>query len=242
MPVPHASLIVPGEAEVPSKHHYTTVRNPKASYAGLMGKLDETVGAVMARLKEKGLWDNTLVIFTSDNGPHSEGGYRPDMLQSSGVLRGQKRDLYEGGIRVPFIAHWPAVIRPGRETAHASAFWDFLPTACEMVSIDVPDGVQGISYLPTLKGEGGQKVHEALYWESHESGVRRALRSGDWKIVQYDVAAAKPGAFELYNLKEDISEKVDVADRHPEQVVKLKAMIGAGRVPSRLFPQAALDR
>ena len=207
-----------------------------------MGKLDETVRAVTAKLKDKGMLDNTLILFTSDNGSHAEGGYRPDMLQSSGPLRGHKRDLYEGGIRVPLIAHWPAVIQAGRETAHASAFWDFLPTVCEIVSLPVPEGIQGISYLPTLKGEGGQKAHEWLYWESHESGVRRALRAGDWKIVQYDVAAKRPGAWQLYNLKEDKSEKTDVAEKHPGELARLKAMVESARVVSGLFPQPALDR
>jgi arylsulfatase A len=241
LPVPHASVNLPGEEPLPTKAGYTRVSDPKASYIGLMKKVDETVAAITARLQEKGIWNNTLILFTSDNGPHSEGGYRPDMLQSSGPLRGHKRDLYEGGIRVPFIAHWPDVIQPGRESAHPSAFCDFLPTVCELLSLPVPAGIQGISYLPTLRGAGEQRPHESLYWEHHESGIRRALRHGDWKIVQYDVAAKNPGAFELYHLKEDLSEKRDLAKQNPGKVAELRAKLEASRVPSPLFPQPALD-
>jgi arylsulfatase A len=242
LPVPHASCNLPGEEVISSKQHYSEVRDPRASYAGLMKKVDESVAAVSARLKEKKMWDNTLIVFTSDNGPHSEGGYHPDMLQSSGPLRGHKRDLYEGGIRVPFIVHWPGVIQPGRESAHPSAFWDFLPTVCDMLSLPVPADIQGISYLPTLRGEGEQREHESLYWELHEHGVRRGLRAGDWKIVQYDVGKMKPGAFQLYHLKNDISEKVDLANKNPEKLAELRAKMIAARVPSKLFPQPALDQ
>ena len=242
LPVPHASVNLPGEEVVPSEQRYTQVRDPKASYMGLMKRIDDSVAALMKGLKEKGLWENTLVIFTSDNGPHAEGGYRPEMLASAGPLRGHKRDLYEGGIRVPMIAHWPGVIEAGRETGHVSAFWDFLPTVCEIASVPVPGGIQGISYFPTLRGGAGQEEHRSLYWESHESGVRRALRAGDWKVVQYDAGEKKPGAFELYNLKEDISEKVNLSARHPEKLAELRKMIEAARVPSGLFPLPALDR
>jgi len=242
LPVPHASVNLPGEEVVPSLEHYTQVRDPRESYMGLMKMIDDSVAVLVERLKEKGLWENTLVIFTSDNGPHSEGGYRPEMLESAGPLRGQKRDLYEGGIRVPFIAHWPGVIEAGRETGHVSAFWDFLPTVCEIVSVPAPEGIQGISYLPTLRGEAGQEAHRSLYWESHQSGARRALRAGDWKVVQYAVAGKNPGAFELYNLKDDISEKTDLAARHPEKLAALREMMESARVPSELFPLPALDR
>lgn len=242
LPVPHASVNLPGEEPLPSKQHYTSVRDPKASYVGLMKKVDETVAAVTARLKDKNLLDNTLIIFTSDNGSHSEGGYHPDMLQSSGPLRGHKRDLYEGGIRVPFIAHWPSVIKPGRTSSHPSAFWDFLPTVCEVVSANAPSSIQGISYLPTLRGEGEQAVHDSLYWEFHELNGRRALRSGDWKLVQYDLGAKSPGAIELYGLKKDLSEKHNLAKAHPEIVERLLAMMNAARVPNPLFPLPALDQ
>jgi arylsulfatase A-like enzyme len=242
LPVPHAAINLPGEKPVPSKQRYTKVADPKASYIGLMKKVDETVGVVAARLKEKGMWENTLVIFTSDNGPHSEGGFHPDMVQSSGPLRGRKRDLYEGGIRVPFIAHWPGVIQAGRESAHPSAFWDFLPTVCEMLSLPVPADIQGISYLPTLRGEGVQRAHDSLYWELHEIGVRRGLRAGDWKIVQYDMEKKTPGAFELYHLKDDLSEKTDLAKKNPEKLAEMRAKLDAARVPSPLFPQPVLDQ
>jgi arylsulfatase A-like enzyme len=187
------------------------------------------------------LLDNTIVIFTSDNGPHSEGGYQPSMLDSSGMLRGHKRDLYEGGIRVPFIAHWPASIKPGRTSPHPSAFWDFLPTVCELTGIPAPDNIQGLSYLPTLMDKQGQAAHEHLYWELNEQGGRHALCAGDWKIVRYDLNKNPAGPIELYNLKEDPSETTNLAGKHPDVLKKLTAMLEKERVPCPLFPWPALD-
>ncbi len=204
-------------------------------------RIDNAVATIAQKLREKGLLENTLVIFTSDNGPHEEGGYKPSMLDSSGPLRGHKRDLFEGGIRVPFIAHWPASIRPAQTSAQPSAFWDFPPTACEVADITPPLDTQGISYLPTLLGEGSQATHESLYWEFHEKGNRRALRSGDWKIVQYDLDVNKSGPIELYNLKEDIGETKDLSTEHPDVLRKLTALINTARTPSPLFPLPALD-
>jgi len=257
LPVPHAAINVPEDSMArvregvqPDPHvphpetqpHYTHVTEPKTSYAGLMTRIDDAIGTIIAKLRETGQLDNTLVIFTSDNGSHAEGGYHPDMLNSSGPLRGHKRDFYEGGIRVPMIAHWPGVIEAGSESAHPSAFWDFLPTACKIAGIPVPDGIQGISYLPTLKGEGEQQAHEYLYWELNERGGRRAIRMGDWKAVQYNLAGDPQGPVELYNLKDDIGETNDLAAEQPELVAKLTAKMNAARVPSTLFPFPALDR
>lgn len=258
IPVPHAAINVPEEsmakvraqvqpdAHVPApkqQPHYTHVTEPKTSYAGLMTRIDNSVASVMAKLRANGQFENTFVIFTSDNGPHSEGGYHPDMLDSSGPLRGHKRDLYEGGIRVPFIAHWPGVIEAGRESEHPSAFWDFLPTATEIAGIPAPDGIQGLSLLPTLKGKGEQTTHDFLYWELNERGGRRAIRSGDWKAVEYRVnLGERRGPVELYNLRDDIGESRDLAAEHPELVAKLTAMMDAARSPSEAFPFPGLDR
>jgi arylsulfatase A-like enzyme len=244
IPVPHASVNLPEESipGKPVKHpHYTRVADPKQSYAGLMARIDKTVGALTDKLREKGLLDNTIVIFTSDNGPHSEGGYQPAMLKSAGELRGHKRDLYEGGIRVPFIAHWPASIKPGRTSSHPSAFWDFLPTVCALTGIAAPDDIQGLSYLPTLIDKQGQAAHEHLYWELNEQDGRHALRAGDWKIVRYDLNKKPAGAIELYNLREDPSETTDLAGKHPDVLEKLTAMLEKARVPCPLFPWPALD-
>jgi arylsulfatase A len=257
LPVPHAAINVPEDSMArvrdgvqpdpivshpQQQPHYTHVEEPKTSYAGLMTRIDDTVGAILDTLREKGQLDNTLIIFTSDNGSHAEGGYHPDMLDSNGPLRGHKRDLYEGGIRVPMIAHWPARIPAGRETAHISAQWDFLPTACEAAGVHPPENIQGISYLPTLTDQGEQARHEFLYWEFQERNGRRALRAGDWKIVQYDLNADPQGAVELYNLTEDIGETNNLAADHPQIVEKLTTQMNASRVPSPLFPFPALDR
>jgi arylsulfatase A-like enzyme len=256
IPVPHAAINVPEDSMArvrdgvqPDPHvappakpqRYTHVTEPKTSYAGLMTRIDDAVGTITAKLRETGQLDNTLIIFTSDNGPHAEGGYHPRMLDSSGPLRGHKRDFYEGGIRVPMIAQWPAVIKAGRESAHPSAFWDFLPTACEIVGIPVPDGVQGLSYLPTLKSGGEQAEHEFLYWELNEGGGRRAIRMGDWKAVHYNLNQSPQGKVELYNLKNDLGETNDLAAQHPDLVAKLTAKMDAARVPSERFPFPALD-
>ncbi len=256
VPVPHASMVAPEDSmakarasvgpekkvKVSAKHpHYTAVAEPKASYAALVIRMDDAVAKVTAKLREKGVLDNTLVIFTSDNGSHSEGGYQPSMLDSSGLFRGHKRDLYDGGIRVPFIARWPASIEPSQTSAHPSAFWDFLPTACAIAGAPVPAGLDGISYLPTLLGSGDQKPHDSLYWEFHEKGGRRALRSGDWKLVQYDLAKTPRGPLELYNLKEDPAESSNLAARHPDVLKSLTAKLDGARQPSALFPLPPLD-
>lgn len=256
IPVPHASMIVPEDSmakartsvgpgkkvKVPAKHpHYTMVAEPQASYAALVIRVDDAVAKVTAKLREKAMLDNTLVIFTSDNGSHSEGGYHPSMLDSSGPFRGHKRALYEGGIRVPFIARWPASIPPSQTSAHPSAFWDFLPTACEIAGVPVPAGLDGVSYRPTLLGSGDQKPHDFLYWEFHEEGGRRALRSGDWKLVQGDLATTPRGPFELYHLKDDPAESINLAARHPDVLQSLTAKLDEARQPSALFPLPPLD-
>lgn len=254
-PVPHASLDVPEDSlakvrpgiknDHPSKQgknpHYKPVKEVKAAYAGMVSRVDDAVGSIIAKLKAKGMDENTLVLFSSDNGSHTEGGYDHKMLQSNGVLRGGKRDLYEGGIRVPLIARWPGSATGGKVTDHPSAFWDFMPTACELLGIEVPAGLDGISFAATLTGTGVQAAHPSLYWEFHELGGRRALRKGDWKLVQYGL---KPGSFgkcELYNLAEDISEQNDLAEAHPQRVAEMLEEMNAARTPNERFPLPGLD-
>lgn len=246
-PIPHAAVLAP-EGAVPggagikhSKGHYTQVKDPKAHYQAMVEVLDSYVGRIMETLRTKGAADNTLVIFTSDNGPHSEGGYRPKMLNSSGPLRGHKRDLYEGGIRVPMIAHWPLGIKQPGISTHPSAFWDFLPTAAQLAGVEhqIPPEIQGISFAPTLTGRGEQAKHPFLYWEFHELGGRRALRQGNWKLVQYNLN--KNGKAQLYNLAEDLSETQDVANHHPERVSAMLNLMNEHRTSSPIFPQRTLD-
>ena len=245
-PIPHAAVLAP-DGSVPGgagmehkKGHYTEVKDPKAHFRAMVEALDGYVGRLLAALEEKGVAKDTLILFTSDNGPHFEGGYNPKMLNSSGPLRGGKRDLYEGGIRVPMIAHWPAGIAKPGTSDHASAFWDFLPTACELAGADAPEGLHGISYAPTLTGKGEQRVHDFLYWEFHEQNTRRALRQGDWKLVQYDLD--KEGKPELYHLGKDLAETKDLAAEEPECVAAMLRIMDARHTPSPIFPNEALDR
>ncbi|MEM1295732.1 MAG: sulfatase-like hydrolase/transferase, partial [Verrucomicrobiota bacterium] len=192
---------------------------------------DKNIGKLLGLLKELGIDENTVVSFTSDNGPTLAGGYHWDYFDSNGSLRGGKRDLYEGGIRVPFLVRWPAKITAGRESEHPSAFWDFLPTACDLAGADKPTNIQGVSYLPTLLGTE-QPKHDYLYWEFHEKGGKVALRQGDWKVVGVDRAKAQPKPFELYNLGNDLAEENDLASSNPEKLTELLSLLEAHRAPS----------
>lgn len=228
---PHADLCAPEEwrarfrgrfEETPfSGDHYRAEPAPKATYAAMVAYLDHCVGRVLAELQRLGLHENTLVLFSSDNGAMSEGGWSREYFQSSGELRGGKRDLYEGGIRTPLIAWWPGQIAAGKVTNHVSAFWDFTPTVCELACVEAPDRVDGISYLPTLLSSGEQPKHKHLYWEFHERGGAQAIRKGDWKGVRLNVFDQTEEGFELYDLRNDPSEKNDLAAQRPELVTEL---------------------
>ncbi len=207
-----------------------------AAFAAMVSLLDVQVGEIMDKLLELGINGNTLVIFTSDNGPHLEGGADPDYFNSNGIYRGYKRDLYEGGIRVPTIACWPGKIEAGSETDHLSAFWDVYPTIAEMTGQEVHDSVDGISFLPTLLGISVQKQHKYLYWEFHEKTGRQAVRKGEWKLVRYQVFEPENTTTELYNIPADPGEKNNVAADHPEIVEELTALLEKSRKESETFP------
>ena len=238
--IPHANNEAGNKGmEVPSLGQYADKDwpEPQKAHAAMITRMDGDVGRLMAELKELKLDKDTLVMFSSDNGPHKEGGGDPAFFDSSGPLRGYKRALYEGGIRVPLIARWPGRIKAGSVSHHISAFWDFLPTCCELVGIKAPQGIDGISMLPTLLGKPGeQREHKYLYWEFHEQGKRQAVRMGDWKGIRQNVAKNPNGPIELYNLKSDIGEKNNVAARHPEIVAKIEAYMKAARTPSEHWP------
>lgn len=253
-PAPHATLDVPEDSlakvrngikneksYLPEKFHYKPVKEVKATYAGMIVRIDDAIGKLLHQLKAQQLDENTLVMFTSDNGSHVEGGYHFEMLQSNGIFRGGKRDLYEGGIRVPLIARWPSGIPAGRTSAHPSAFWDFLPTACELAGIQPPSDIQGISYAPTLTGRGEQPSHPSLYWEFHEMNGRRALLIHPWKLIQYDLNAKPHGKPQLFNLDSDPSEKSNLAAEHPDRVREMFQKIKQSRIPSDRFPHPGLD-
>ena len=252
-PIPHASVLAPEADRAKVRHlvkeevvfkksrHYTHTTEVLANYISMITIMDEGVGSIVDQLTKQELLEDTLIIFTSDNGAAFEGGKTPDMLNSSGPLRGGKRDLYEGGVRIPFIASWPARVAKGQTSDHASAFWDFLPTVCELTGQENPDDIQGVSYAATLLGKEKQAKHKYLYWEYNNTKVgRRALQQGDWKVVQYGLNKSKRKT-ELYNIAKDIGESNDLSKTHPEKLTELLKLMENARVVSPLFPNKALD-
>ena len=242
--IPHVSLQVPEdslaeyrgkwpETPVTDSKHYANQAAPRAAYAGMITRMDRDVGRLMELLKELQLDDNTLVFFASDNGavfPLS--GTDPGFFNSTGNLRGYKQDLYEGGIRTPFIARWPGHIKPGTTSDFVGAFWDVLPTLCEIAGATAAADIDGLSIVPTLLGQTEQKEHEYLYWEYQSGGRAQAVRFGDWKAVRNNLNK-NPGATpELYNLASDPGETTNVADRHPEIAAKAVAYMKAAHAPS----------
>ena len=234
---PHADnergAAYPNGIDVPSNSPYESRDWPdvEQSFAALVTRLDRDVGTVMSSLKQAGLDRNTLVIFTSDNGPHKEGNHDPEFFQSRGPLRGIKRDLYEGGIRVPFISNWSGRISAGRTSDQPLAFWDMLPTFCELASVPVPDNLDGESMLKPILG-GDAIPHRPFYWEFHENGFKQALRWDDWKAVRNRAN----GPVELYDLKADLAEQHNVAATHADQIRKAEQLFKGLRTDSRTFP------
>ncbi|MBX3280774.1 MAG: arylsulfatase [Acidobacteria bacterium] len=219
--------------EVPDFGEYADRDWPDArkAFAAMVARLDRDVGRVLERLKERGIDRETIVFFTSDNGPHREGGHDPDFFSSTGVLRGIKRDLYEGGIRVPMIVRWPGRVRAGQVSRHVWGHWDFLPTAAEIAGVRAPDRIDGRSMLSAILGRKAQ-TQPYLYWEFHERGFKQAVRAGDWKAVR--LAPDKP--LELYDLRSDLGETRDIAARHPEVVRRIEGYLRTARTESTLWP------
>lgn len=212
---------------------YGSQQYTHATFAAMISILDRHVGEICSTLDSLGIADNTIIIFTSDNGPHFEGGADPDFFDSNGELRGYKRDLYEGGIRVPFIVKWNNVVDKNSKSEHISAFWDFLPTVADIIDAELPDNIDGISYLPSLIGKDKQEEHDYLYWEFHENNGRQAIRKGDWKAVKYDVH--NNGKIELYDLSADLSETNDLSGAYPEKVAEFDSLMKVSRTESELF-------
>ena len=205
--------------------------NPEKGFAAMIERLDRDVGRILDKLCQRGIDENTIVFFTSDNGPHREGGHDPEFFGSRGPLRGIKRDLYEGGIRVPTLARWPGTIKPGQVSDQVWAFWDVLPTLAELGGATPPSDTDGISMVPALLGKT-QQQHEYLYWEFHERGFRQAVRMGDWKGVRLAMGAK----IELYDLKKDLGEESNIADQHPGVVSKMERLMQTARTESKEFP------
>lgn len=206
--------------------------NPEKGFAAMVTHMDRDVGRLFALLDELKLDEKTLVIFTSDNGPHQEGGHKHEFFNSNGPLKGYKRSMHEGGIRVPMIARWPGKVKPGTVSHLPSAFWDFLPTACEVADVEPPNNIDGISYLPTLLGKTDQKKHDYLFWASQEGETSIGMRMEDWKLVKYrpkknrnKKVANQPEDWRLYDLTQDIGEENNVASENPEIVAKMKYLL-----------------
>ena len=197
--------------------------DPEKGFAAMIRDIDNTVGKVLEALEEHGHAKNTLFVFSSDNGPHQEGRHQMEFFDSNGPLRGMKRDLTDGGIRAPTIAHWPGKVAPGTESDHLSGFQDFLPTAAELLGAPLPGTIDGISFLPTILGENNrQKEHDYLYWEFQEKGGKIGVVTREWKAIRRNTN--RPGAtpsLELYDLRSDPEELRDVSAEHPEVVKKL---------------------
>ncbi|WP_423736929.1 arylsulfatase [Chitinophaga caseinilytica] len=215
---------------------YASVEKPHATYAGMVSRMDAYVGQVIAKLTELKLIDNTIIIFTSDNGAHTEGGADPAFFNSNGGLRGTKRDLYEGGIKTPFIVQWKGTVKPGSTSAHIGAFWDVMPTFVDITGAPAPRFTDGISFLPALKGKGRQPKHDYLYWEFHEGGGRQAVRMGKWKGIKLQVKKDPNAPIALYDLEKDPAEKNDIAAQHPDIVRKIGEKINEAHVESPIFP------
>ena len=252
--LPHAELVQPEDSILneykakfdPDKVYkgsegsrYNAITHTHAQFAAMITRLDYYVGEVLKKLKEKGLDENTLVIFSSYNGPHEEGGADPTFFGRDGKLRGLKRQCHEGGIRIPFIARWPGHVPAGKVNDHICAFYDLMPTFCDVAGIKnyekkyrnkekEVDYFDGISFAPTLLGKKKQKQHDFLYWEFNETN-QIAVRMDDWKLI------VKKGKPFLYNLKTDIHEDNDVALQHPDIVEKLKKVIFEQRIPNPYF-------
>ncbi|MEJ7691729.1 arylsulfatase [Daejeonella sp.] len=209
---------------------------PRAAYAAMVTRLDDYVGQLVSKLKDLDIEKNTLIIFTSDNGPHVEGGNDPQFFNSGGGFRGVKRDLYEGGIRAPMIMSWPSVIKAGSVSDHIGAFWDFMPTFADITSQKKPQKIDGNSILPVLKGQGSQPKHDYLYWEFHENGGRQAVRMGKWKGVRLNAKTNFNSPLELYDLANDQAESKNVAASNPEIIKKMTRIMKNARVENSDYP------
>ena len=209
---------------------YNPTPEAHAQFAAMITRLDAQVGEVMQVLEEQGLADNTVLIFTSDNGPHEEGGADPEYFNHDGKFRGLKRSTHEGGIRVPFIVRWPGIVKAGTESDFPFAFYDLLPTFCDIAGVNHSQlSTDGLSILPTLTRKGRQRRHDHLYWEFHETDML-GVRQGDWKFV---VHHGKPA---LYNLRKDPHEDHDLSSEHPVLVRKFIKKIYKDHTDSPLFP------
>lgn len=254
MVLPHAELVVPEDSIIRDlrgkfdenpyqgtdsgpafrKGGYMSQEYPRATHAAMVTRIDVYVGQIIEKLKETGVYDNTLIIFTSDNGPHREGGGDPDFFNSNGIYRGYKRDLYEGGIRVPTIVSWQKKVPAGKESNFPFAFWDYMPTFAELLKAGSPRNTDGISILSTFLCKGKQADRDYFYFEFQELGGRQAVIKDNWKLLHLDIR--KGGMFELYNLASDPSENHNLIDLYPEKAAELKQIMKNARTDDPNWP------
>ena len=232
---PHANNEAGNEGmEVPDYGPYADKNwpAPEKGHAAMVTRMDAHIGRLLAKLKQLGIDDKTVVFFTSDNGPHKEGGADPSFFHCSGPFQGYKRSLHEGGIRVPMIVRWPGKIKAGAVSNLPWAFWDFMPTAADLAGISAPADIDGISVVPTLLGREAQREHEFLYWEFHEGGSQQAVRMGKWKGIRKSLSVP----LELYDLQADQAEAHDVASQHPDVAAKIENYLKTAHTESEQWP------
>jgi arylsulfatase len=253
--IPHLSIQVPADSlaqykgkieETPYNHAskgYFKNPTPHAAYAAMITRMDAAVGTVVGELKKLGLADNTLVVFTSDNGPPWQrlGGTDSTFFHSAGPLRAHKGSAYEGGIREPFIAYWPGKIPGGRTSDFVGGFQDVLPTLCDLAHVEKPTNIDGISIVPTLFDKGQQPDHKYLYWEFPSYDQQQVVRDGKWKIIRSGVDVSD-SQYELYDLSTDIGEKHNLAADHPDVVARLTKYAEEAHTPSKLFPLLSSEK
>jgi arylsulfatase A-like enzyme len=246
--IPHAELKAPKEVvapyldadgksifeEVPYKSaraSYSSQSQPRATFAGMVTRMDLYVGQVLDLLKALKLDENTIVFFTSDNGAHQEGGHNPAYFNSTGGLRGTKRDLYEGGIRVPMIVRAPGTVPAGKTSDHVWAHWDIYPTILQLAGVEMQTKRDGLSMVPLLTGSGKPALHPYLYWEFGEGVPVQAIRKDNWKLVRF-LEKGKPARVELYDLGKDVNETENLAAQQPEITTQLLKLLQQAHQPA----------
>ena len=249
--IPHMALQAPDdyvdqyprawdEAPYLGGNGYLPTPRPRATYAAMISFLDASVGRIMQELEEQGIADDTIILFTSDNGTTFNGGVDREFFESLAGLRGHKCNLYEGGIRAPMIARWPGRIPAGSESGHIGCSYDILPTMMDLLGLPEPDDIDGISFAPALLDQGEQPAHDHLYWEYPESKQQQAVRFGDFKAIRPNLRKGDL-TIELYNLAADPGEEHNLAEERPDLVERARALMSASRSPNPLFPITALD-
>ena len=213
---------------------YASVTKPKATHAAMVSRMDHYVGEIVSKLEDLGLLENTIIMFSSDNGAHREGGADPVFFNSTAGFKGFKRDLYEGGIRTSLLMSWQGKIAENTKNDHISAFWDVMPTVQELIGDKKRENTDGISFLPTLINKGKQKQHDYLYWEFHEDGGRQAVRYKNFKLIKFQVKDPTKSYYELYDLAKDPYEKTPIQNKKIFQ--KMDRMLGEAHVESSIFP------